>query len=127
MSTIFVLEIKGAKNNKIFIFLNDHFSVMGCQMNMIFGVFSKTIVRLLKSIVESFMANFHFPETTGSLTVALNSSCCQKLAILVFTFAVNTFLSSTENGGNRTDSNVFVILNVGGYISQTRFLTTDWM
>ena len=86
---------------------------MGGQMNMIFGVFSKTIVRLLKSI-ESFMANFHFPETTGSLTVALNSSCCQKLAILFFTFAVNTFLSSTENGGNTTDSNVFVILNVGG-------------
>ena len=52
MSTIFVLEIKGAKNNKIFIFLNDRFSVMGGRMNMIFGVFSKTIVRLLKSIVE---------------------------------------------------------------------------
>ena len=56
----------------------------------------------------------HFPEVTGSLFVALNSSCSQKSALLAFIFTENTFLSLTENGGNSTDSNVFVMLNVGG-------------
>ena len=42
MSTIFVLEIKGSKNDKIFNFLNGRFSVMGGPMDMIFGVFSET-------------------------------------------------------------------------------------
>ena len=60
------------------------------------------------------MANFDFPEATGSLIMALNSSCSQKSAILAFTFTVNTFMSLTENGGSSTDSNVFVMLNVGG-------------
>ena len=61
-----------------------------------------------------FIANFHFPDITGSLIVALNSSCSQKLAILDFTFTVNTFLPLMENGGNLTDSDVFTMLNVGG-------------
>ena len=39
MSTIFVLEIKGAKNDKIFNFLNGCLSVMGGPMDMTFGVF----------------------------------------------------------------------------------------
>ena len=60
------------------------------------------------------MANFHFPEATGSLVVALNSTHSQKLAILAFTFTVNTSLSLKENGGNSTDSDVFVMLNVDG-------------
>ena len=42
MSTIFVLEIKVSKNDKIFNFLNGRFSVMGGPMDTIFGVFSET-------------------------------------------------------------------------------------
>ena len=66
------------------------------------------------STQESVIANFHVPEATGSLIVALNSSCSQKLAILDFTFTANTFLPLMENGGNLTDSDVFTMLNVGG-------------
>ena len=61
-------------------------------------------------VKTSFIADFHFPETTGSLIVTLNSSRSQKAAILGFTFTVNTFLSS----GNLADSDIFVVLNVGG-------------
>ena len=42
MSTIFVLEIKGSKNDKIFNFLNGRFTVMGGPMDTILGVFLKT-------------------------------------------------------------------------------------
>ena len=55
MSTIFVLEIKGSKNDKIFNFLNGRFSVMGGPMDMIFGVFSEAIV---KHCVLSKKCNF---------------------------------------------------------------------
>ena len=54
MSTIFVLEIKGSKNNKMLNSLNDRFSVMGGTITIIFGVFSETIARLLKSIISQF-------------------------------------------------------------------------
>ena len=54
------------------------------------------------------------PDTTGLITVAVNSSCSHKLAILSFTCAVNTFLSSVNNGGKSIDSNVFVLVNVKG-------------
>ena len=60
------------------------------------------------------MAEVHFKEAAGSITVALNSSLSQKSAILTLTFAMNTFLSSRNNGINSTDSNVFVLLNVTG-------------
>ena len=53
MSANFVLEIKGAKHDKIFNCLKDCFSVMGDRMDMIFHVFSQTIMRLLKSIFFS--------------------------------------------------------------------------
>ena len=56
MSTIFVLEIKGDKNNKSFNFLDGRFSVMAGPINMILGVFSETIVRLLKSIISQFFS-----------------------------------------------------------------------
>ena len=56
MSTIFVLEIKGGKNNKIFSLLDGCFSVMGGPINMIFGEFSETIVRLLNSIILQFFS-----------------------------------------------------------------------
>ena len=43
------------------------------------------------------MANFHFPETTGSLIVALNSSDCQKSTILVFAKFVSHKKSQEKN------------------------------
>ena len=48
MSTIFILEIKDTKNNKIFNFLNDRFYVMGGPMGMIFGVFTESIVSIVR-------------------------------------------------------------------------------
>ena len=57
---------------------------------------------------------FIFQRQLDHLLWQRNSSHCQKSAILAFTFTVNTFLSLTENGSNLTDSNVFVMLNVGG-------------
>ena len=47
MSAVFILEIK-AKKDKIFDILNGCFSVMVGSMDMIFGLFSETYVRLLK-------------------------------------------------------------------------------
>ena len=38
MSDFFDLEIKGTEKEKIFNFLNEHFSVMGGPMDMICGV-----------------------------------------------------------------------------------------
>ena len=43
MSTIFILEIKGAKDNKIFNSLDGCFSVMGGPMDMISGLFSEIV------------------------------------------------------------------------------------
>ena len=54
MSAVLIFEIKGAKKDKIFDFLKSRFSVMGGTMDMIFGVFSETYVRLLKSITTEF-------------------------------------------------------------------------
>ena len=59
MSTSFVLKIKGAKNDKIFNFLSDRFSVIGSPMDMIFGVFSETIMRFLKSIISQFFSKYN--------------------------------------------------------------------
>ena len=47
MSTVFIFEIKGAKKDKMFNFLKGCFSVMGGPMDVIFGVFSDTYMRLL--------------------------------------------------------------------------------
>ena len=47
MSLAFLVEIKGAKKDKIFNFLKGCFSVMRGPINIIFGVFSKTYVRLV--------------------------------------------------------------------------------
>ena len=43
--------------DKIFNFLKDRFSVMSGPMDMIFGVFSETDVRLLKNITSQFSQN----------------------------------------------------------------------
>ena len=57
---------------------------------------------------------FIFQRQLDHLLWQRNLSLSQKSAILAFTFTVNTFLSLMENGGHLTDSNVFVIINVGG-------------
>ena len=55
MSALFLFEIKCTKKDKIFNFLQGYFSIMGGPMNMIFGMFSKTNARLLKSVIlQSF-------------------------------------------------------------------------
>ena len=54
MSAVFIFEIKGTKKDKIFNFLKDCVSVMGGPMDMTFGVFSESYVRLLKSITSQF-------------------------------------------------------------------------
>ena len=54
ISAVFIFEIKGAKKDKIFNFLKGIFSVMRGPMDMIFGVFSETYVRLLTSISSQF-------------------------------------------------------------------------
>ena len=58
MSTVLVLEIKRPKNNKIFNFLNDRFSVIGGSKSMIFGAFSETVVGLLKSLISQFFSKY---------------------------------------------------------------------
>ena len=73
MSTIFVLEIKDAKNDKIFNILNGCFSVMGGSMNVIFSEFSETIVRLLKSVSLQFFSKY-----SKSYNI-LNVKSCLKL------------------------------------------------
>ena len=50
ISAVFIFEIKGAKKDKIFNFLKGSFSVMRGSMDMVFGVFSETYVKLLTSI-----------------------------------------------------------------------------
>ena len=54
MSAVFIFEIKDAKKDKILNFLKGRFFVMGDPMHVIFGVFSDTYVRLLKSITSQF-------------------------------------------------------------------------
>ena len=73
MSTIFVLEIEGAKNDKIFNFLNGRFSIIGGPTGMIFDVYSETIVRLLKSITSQLLSKY-----SKSFNI-LNAKSCLKL------------------------------------------------
>ena len=54
MSGFFIFEIKAAKMDKIFNFLMDRFSVMSGPVDMIFGVFSETNVRLRKNVTTQF-------------------------------------------------------------------------
>ena len=56
MSSVFIFEIKGAKNDKIFNFLKGGFSVMCSPVDISFGVFSETYVRLLKCITLQFFS-----------------------------------------------------------------------
>ena len=58
MSALFILEIKGVKKDKILNFLKGRFSIMDGPMDMNFGVFSETYVRLLKSITSEFISRY---------------------------------------------------------------------
>ena len=58
MSGFFIFEIKRAKMDKIFNFLKDRFSVISGPIDMIFGVFSKTNVRLLKNIITQLFSKY---------------------------------------------------------------------
>ena len=58
MSAIFIFEIKDAKKEIIFNFLKGRFSIKGGPMDMIFGVFSETYVKLLKSIISQFFSKY---------------------------------------------------------------------
>ena len=58
MLAVFIFEIKGTKKDNIFNFLKGSFSVMRDPMDMIFGVFSETCVRLLTSITSQFFLRY---------------------------------------------------------------------
>ena len=58
MSALLSFEIKGAKKDNIFDFLNGCFSIVGDPIDMIFGVFSKIYARLLKSIISQFFSKY---------------------------------------------------------------------
>ena len=58
MSRFFVFEIKRSKMDQIFNFLKDRFSVMSVRMDMIFGVFSETDVKLLKIITSQCFSKY---------------------------------------------------------------------
>ena len=58
MSAVFIFQIKGAKKDKIFNFLQGFICIIAGMifgiMDMIFGMFSETYARLLKSIIQIF-------------------------------------------------------------------------
>ena len=56
MSAVFIFEIKSVKKDKIFNFLKGDFLVMRSPVDMNFGVFSETYVRLLTSITSQFFS-----------------------------------------------------------------------
>ena len=56
--SVLIFEIKSAKMDKIFNFLKDRFSVKSSPMDMIFGAFSVTNVRLLKNIITQFFLKY---------------------------------------------------------------------
>ena len=58
MSAFFIFEIKRAKMDNIFKFLKDRFSIMSDPMDMIYGVFSETNVRLLENIIPQCFSKY---------------------------------------------------------------------
>ena len=56
--SVLIFEIKSAKMDKIFNFLKDRFSVKSSPMDMIFGAFPVTNVRLLKNIITQFFLKY---------------------------------------------------------------------
>ena len=53
-----VFEIKGANQNKVSKFLNGCLSVTGNPVDMTFGVFLETYLRLPKSIISQFFPKY---------------------------------------------------------------------
>ena len=58
MSAFFIFEIKRAKTDRILNFLKGCFSKMSDPMDMAFGVFSKSNVRLLKYVTPQFSSTY---------------------------------------------------------------------
>ena len=58
MSGFLIFEIKRDKMDKILNFLKDRFSIMNGPMDMIFGMFSETYMRLLKNIILQFFSKY---------------------------------------------------------------------
>ena len=58
MSALFIFEIKGAKEDKIFKFSRGGFSVMGGPMDVIFDMFLEIYVRPVKSRISQFFSKY---------------------------------------------------------------------
>ena len=58
MSFFLIFEIKHAKTDRIFNFLKNRFSGMSGPIDMVFGMFSKSNVRLLKYITAQFFSKY---------------------------------------------------------------------
>ena len=58
ISVVFIFEIKGAKKDLIFNFLKGSFSVMRGPMDMIFGEFAETYVRILTCITFQLFSRY---------------------------------------------------------------------
>ena len=58
MSAVLIFEIKDARKDKIFNYLKGCFSIMRGPMDVIFSMFSKAYVRLLKSITSEFFSRY---------------------------------------------------------------------
>ena len=58
MSAVLIFEIKDARKDKIFNYLKGCFSIMDGPMDVIFSMFSKAYVRLLKSITSEFFSRY---------------------------------------------------------------------
>ena len=73
MSAVFIFEIKGVKKEKKISFLKGSFYVMRSPMDMIFGMFLETYVRLLTSITSQFFSRYSKSYDN------LNAKSCLKL------------------------------------------------
>ena len=69
----FIHEIKGAKKDKIFNFLKGRSSVIGCPMDVIFGVFFRDLCEAFKIITSQFLPRY------SKSYINLNVKSCLKL------------------------------------------------
>ena len=102
MSAFFIFKIKRAKSDKIFNFLNGPFSLISGSMDMIFGVFLETNMRLLKNTILRFFSKY-----SKSYNI-LNVKNCLKLN------GLNKKTGSVEtvnlHVSNRTLQELFIIV-----------------
>ena len=80
ISAVFIFGIKGAKKDKILSSLKDRFFVMAGPIDVNFGVFSETYVRLLKSITSQFFSRFSKCYNNLNIKSCLNSTALNKKA-----------------------------------------------